>query len=628
MESSSSAVVAEEDGDFAKQAVHHIREMNGKREHEKQELQVLNQRFSSYVERVRALEAMNRKLLADIDDLKSKWGFDSTKIKDVMEPELLKFRELIDEITRLKAVAEIKAKRAESDALQFKHLMDLAMETFNSDKTKIGNLERLLDNTMQDGEYLRSQLSDINDQIAKYVDEQRRLGEQLKTLKDDLDRETIDRVARQNEVQTLEEQISFLKAVHEQEVSELSRLQTIVGFDPAQFYRNELERAIRDIRGDFEQLNVEQKRELEEWYRIKTEEVEKEVAKEREFQRASTIGLSAEETNSLKQTHMDSQREYVELQRRHGEYNVRLRELEEHLEQSKQANQLTCVEKDREIATLREKIQELMQTYDELMNRKTSLEFEINTYRRLLECEETRIRTKTQALTTTTGSSSSSSSRSQQSQQQQQQQQGASAASFSSSSYSNSSSSGGAAGSATILPASGAVNMVNQAVVLPPSQAQQVDVSSSRQHYSQQQQSQSQTQQSSRGPSSEMGSETITKRMQVQRTSKGPVGIKEISPDGKFVLIENTGKRGDLNISNWQIKRKVDNEPDITYVFPLNTIIGSGRTVKIWSRGHGRANAPSEFVHELEWRSGDAMVTRLVSELGEERALYSQRSSQ
>jgi len=521
MESSSSAVVAEEDGDFAKQAVHHIREMNGKREHEKQELQVLNQRFSSYVERVRALEAMNRKLLADIDDLKSKWGFDSTKIKDVMEPELLKFRELIDEITRLKAVAEIKAKRAESDALQFKHLMDLAMETFNSDKTKIGNLERLLDNTMQDGEYLRSQLSDINDQIAKYVDEQRRLGEQLKTLKDDLDRETIDRVARQNEVQTLEEQISFLKAVHEQEVSELSRLQTIVGFDPAQFYRNELERAIRDIRGDFEQLNVEQKRELEEWYRIKTEEVEKEVAKEREFQRASTIGLSAEETNSLKQTHMDSQREYVELQRRHGEYNVRLRELEERLEQSKQANQLTCVEKDREIATLREKIQELMQTYDELMNRKTSLEFEINTYRRLLECEETRIRTKTQASTTTTGSSSSSSSRSQQSQQQQQQ--GASAASFSSSSYSNSSSSGGAAGSATILPASGAVNMVNQAVVLPPSQAQQVDVSSSRQHYSQQQQSQSQTQQSSRGPSSEMGSETITKRMQVQRTSKGNV---------------------------------------------------------------------------------------------------------
>ena len=78
------------EGDFSKQAVHHIKGMNDKREHEKQELQVLNQRFSSYVERVRALEAMNRKLLAGIEDLKAKWGFDSSKIKDAMEPELLR----------------------------------------------------------------------------------------------------------------------------------------------------------------------------------------------------------------------------------------------------------------------------------------------------------------------------------------------------------------------------------------------------------------------------------------------------------------------------------------------------------------------------------------------------------
>ena len=106
----------------------------------------------------------------------------------------------------------------------------------------------------------------------------------------------------------------------------------------------------------------------------------------------------------------------------------------------------------------------------------------------------------------------------------------------------------------------------------------------------------------------------------------GPVGIKEISPDGKFVLIENTGKRGDQDISKWQIKRKVDNEPDIIYVFPMNTIIGSGKTIKIWSRGQGRQNPPGEFVHDFDWRSGESMVTRLLSDSGEERALYSQRS--
>ena len=184
------------EGDFAKQAGHFLHEIAEKRDHEKHELQVLNQRFSSYVERVRALEALNRKLLADIDDLKNKWGLDSGKIKAQMEPELHRLRELIDEQTRLKACAEVKAKRAESDALHFKHLMDLAMESFNHDKNKINNLQHLLEHTAQDMEYLTHQLSDLANQADKYLDEQRRLSEQLKHIKDDLDNEIVTRGKR------------------------------------------------------------------------------------------------------------------------------------------------------------------------------------------------------------------------------------------------------------------------------------------------------------------------------------------------------------------------------------------------------------------------------------------------
>lgn len=501
------------EGDFAKQAVHQIKGMNDKREHEKQELQVLNQRFSSYVERVRALEAMNRKLLAGIEDLKAKWGFDSSKIKDEMEPELLRVRESIDEVTRLKAIAEIKAKRAESDALQFRHLMDLAMDSFNTDKNKIQNLERLYENTKQDAEYLKGQLHDINEQIAKYVDEQRRLFEQLSQLKDDLDKETIDRVARQNEVQTLEEQISFLKAVHEQEVAELSRLQTIVGFDPAQFYRTELERAIRDIRGDFEQLNTEQKRELEEWYRIKTEEVEKEVAKEREFQRVSTTGLSAEESANMRNQHQNSQLEYAELQRRHGELGARLRELEELLEETKVENQSHMSDRDREISLLREQISDLMATYDELMSRKTSLEFEINTYRRLLECEETRIKTN---ASKPDSSYSSSSYKVQKSQKAEQQQSSYSEKSFASSVKSAESnvSVTATANAAIATAAVNAGNIIAASVASAPAsqQPQQQQASAV---------SAAETTRVVRAASSELATETITKRMQVQRTSKG-----------------------------------------------------------------------------------------------------------
>lgn len=56
-------------------------------------------------------------------------------------------------------------------------------------------------------------------------------------------------------------------------------------------------------------------------------------------------------------------------------------------------------------------------------------------------------------------------------------------------------------------------------------------------------------------------------------------------------------------------------------------MLASGRTIKVWGRGHGRPNPPNELVHDFDWRTGDLMVTRLLSDSGEERALYSQRAS-
>jgi len=298
--------------------------------------------------------------------------------------------------------------------------------------------------------------------------------------------------------------------VHEQEVSELSRLQTIVGFDPAQFYRTELERAIRDIRGDFEHLNTEQKRELEEWYRIKTEEVEKEVAKEREFQRISNTGLSAEESSNMRAAHQNSQLEYIELQRRHSELGARLRELEELLEQSKAETQTELSDRDREIAILREKISDLMATYDELMSRKTSLEFEINTYRRLLECEETRIKTNVSSVSASAASKQhsgfqqfSSSNRTVESSSHVQ-----------ASSHVSSSSAAASSASQSAQSASIAGNLIAAQVVA--ANAAPMAVADRQPQQAVQQ----------RGGSVEVSAETITKRMQVQRTSKGNVDVE------------------------------------------------------------------------------------------------------
>jgi intermediate filament protein if len=214
-----------------------------------------------------------------------------------------------------------------------------------------------------------------------------RLNEDLQRLLADLDQETLKRVRLENEKQTLEEQIPFLNAIHEQEMNELRSLQAGAHIDPAQFYRHELERAIRDIRGDFEDLSEQQKRELEEWYKIKTEEIAQQVAKRDAL---DSLVNKVESTHGLKASLGDSQREYNELKQSNADLIMRLSQLEEDLDQTRRNNGFTLDSKDRDIAELRAKLQELMADYDELMSNKTTLEFEINTYRRLLESEETR----------------------------------------------------------------------------------------------------------------------------------------------------------------------------------------------------------------------------------------------
>lgn len=528
-----------------------------KRDQEKQVLGQLNDRFAKYIDRVKFLEGQNKKLLAELEELRQHWGEQSRQIRERYEPELLEARATIDDTTREKAVSEIRAKRSEYEVANFKRQYDDALNLIQQDKNKMANLEYLYQENQVELDLLRRQMHDAESDIEKYKKEVVRLNEDLSRLLSDLDQETLKRVKLENEKQTLEEQIPFLNAIHEQEMAELKSMQAGAHIDPAQFYRHELERAIRDIRGDFEDLSEQQKRELEEWYKIKTEEITQQAAKREALE---ALNVKTESTANLKSAFNDSQREYGDLKQLNADLCYRLSQLEEELDSVRRENGLTLDQRDRDISEMRQRLQELMSDYDELMNNKASLEFEINTYRRLLESEETR----------TTRISKIESHESSQRQRQQ-----------------------------TVSSSSSSVPVTQPVVQTLP---QQGDF---------------------RLNATEMSSKTT-----FQRSAKGPVSISECSPDGKVIILENTSRNKDITMTNWLLKRRVDSKEELTFKFPANLVLKANKMIRIWARGHGKENLPTDLVNKdvENWGMGVNIVTIVLNDVGDEKATHLQKT--
>lgn len=360
-----------------------------KRDEEKQVLSHLNDRFVKYLDRVKFLEAQNKKLLTELDELRGRWNERSRRIKEHYEPELAQARARIDDSTSDKACAEIKSKRNEYEAANLKRQYDDALAQLNADKQRIGSLEHLIRDNRGELDMLRKQSNELESDINKYKSEVARLNDELRKLLTTLDKETLRRAKLECEKQTLAEQIPFLNAVHEQEMAELRSLQAAgAQIDPAQFYRHELERAVRDIRNDFDELSEQQKRELEQWYKFKVEELAPKLAQRQEALLSSPSTDEPSESR-LKSSLGEHHKELNELRVRNNELTSRMARLEETFEQNRRKHMYENERCDREMADLKARIYDQMLNCDELMTNKASLEFEINTYKRLLDSEET-----------------------------------------------------------------------------------------------------------------------------------------------------------------------------------------------------------------------------------------------
>jgi len=140
--------------------------------------------------------------------------------------------------------------------------------------------------------------------------------------------------------------------------------------DTQLFYRQELEKAIRDIRRDFDTLHSAQRKEMEDYYTVKIEEIQNNAKKLVPLQsRQDDLMKISEQIKSTKFELNDSQKLLIHEKDTFKELQERLGKLEEEYNYVRNQRDDANDNVNKELSTAQERIQQLSGEIDTILQR-------------------------------------------------------------------------------------------------------------------------------------------------------------------------------------------------------------------------------------------------------------------